>query len=115
MNLNKLNKESLKEIIAELKEEEFDLGIAIDIKDGCMKVEPRNITNFKEMLVLLFHLVGYIKLSEKKMREKKDEKEREEKLNEIILNVVRVGLRTKSNESLVLNTAFLLIKTSKDE
>lgn len=115
MDSNKLSNELLRKMIAELKEEEFDLGITIDIKDGCMKVEPKNITNFKEMLVLLFHLVGYIKLSEKKMREKKDEKESEEQFKEIVLNVVRAGLRTKSNESLVLNTAFLLIKTSKDE
>lgn len=106
---------TLKEIIAELKKEDFDLGVTVDIKDGCMKVEPRNITNFKEMLVLLFHLVGYIKLSEKKMREKKDEKESEEQFKEIILNIVKTGLRTKSNESLTLNTALLLIKTSKDE
>ena len=108
MNLNKLNKEPLKEIIAELKKEEFDLGITIDIKDGCMKVEPRNITNFKEMLVLLFHLVGYIKLSEKKMREKKDEKESEEQFKEIVLQIVKSGLRVESNESLVLHTALLL-------
>ena len=115
MNLNKLNKESLKEIITESKKEDFDLGITIDIKDGCMKVEPRNITTLREMGALLFHLVGYIKLSEKKTLKKKDKKERGEKLNEIILNVVRAGLKTKSNESLVLNTAFLLRKTSKNE
>lgn len=115
MNLNKLNKESLKEITAELKKEEFDLGITIDIKDGFMKVEPRNITTLRKMGALLFHLVGYIKLSEKKTLKKKDEKERGEKLNELILNVVREGLRVESDESLVLNTAFLLRKTSKDE
>lgn len=67
------------------------------------------------MGALLFHLVGYIKLSAKKTLKKKDEKERGENLNELILNVVRAGLKTKSNESLVLNTAFLLRKTSKDE
>lgn len=108
MDLNKLSKELLRKIIAELKKEEFDLGITIDIKDGCMKVEPRNITNFKEMLVLLFHLVGYIKLSEKKMREKKDEKESGEQFKEIVLQIVESGLRVESNESLVLNTALLL-------
>lgn len=85
MDLNKLNKESLKEIIAELKKEDFDLGITVDIKDGCMKVEPRNITTLREMGALLFHLVGYIKLSETKTCKKKDEKE-EEKLNKLILS-----------------------------
>ena len=105
---------TLKEIIAELKEEDFDLGVTIDIKDGCMKVEPRNITTLREMGALLFHLVGYIKLSKTKTCKKKDEKE-EEKLNKLILNIVKTGLKTKSNESLVLNTAFLLRKTSKDE
>lgn len=115
MNLNKLSNELLRKMIAELKEEEFDLGITIDIKDGCMKVEPRNITTFKEMLALLFHLVGYIKLSEKKMREKKDEKESEEQFKEIVLQIVKSGLRVESNESLVLHTALLLKGISKDE
>lgn len=108
MDLNKLSNELLRKMIAELKEEEFDLGITIDIKDGCMKVEPRNITTFKEMLVLLFHLVGYIKLSEKKMREKKDKKENNKQFNETILQIVKSGLRVESNESLVLHTALLL-------
>lgn len=115
MDSNKLTKKSLKEIIAELKKEEFDLGITIDIKDGYMKVEPRNITTLRKMGALLFHLVGYIKLSGKETWEKKDEKEKGENLNELILNVVESGLRVESNESLVLNTAFLLRKTSKDE
>lgn len=114
MDSNKLTKKSLKEIIAELKKEEFDLGITIDIKDGYMKVEPRNITTLREMGALLFNLVGYIKLSGKETWEKKDGKE-EEKLNKLILNIVKTGLKTKSNESLVLNTAFLLRKTSKAE
>ena len=115
MDSNKLTKKSLKEIIAELKKEEFDLGITIDIKDGCMKVEPRNITDFRKMGALLFYLMGYIKLSQKETWEKKYEKWKGKKLNEIILNIVKAGLRTKSNESLILNTALLLKGISKDE
>ena len=80
-----------------------------------MEVDPRNITNFKEMCALLFHLVGYIKLSEKKMWNKKDKKEKEEKFKEIILRIVKAGLRVESNESLVLHTALLLKGISKDK
>lgn len=108
MDLNKLSKELLRKIIAELKKEEFDLGIAIDIKDGCMEVEPRNITEVKEILALLFHLVGYIKLSEKKAWNKRDKEEHEKRLMEIILRIVKAGLRVESRESLVLHTAILL-------
>lgn len=114
MNSNKLTKESLKEII-NLKKENFDLGIMIDIKDGCIEVEPRNITTLREMGALLFHLVGYIKLSEKKVREKKDKEGQEEKLMEVILRIVKAGLRVESNESLVLHTALLLKGISKDK
>lgn len=105
MDSNKLTNELLRKTIAEFKKEKFDLGITIDIKDGCMKVEPRNITTLREMGALLFHLVGYIKLSEEKMCDKKEQKEQ---LNEIILKIVKSGLRVKSNESLVLHTALLL-------
>lgn len=115
MDLNKLTNELLRKIIAELKEEDFDLGVTIDIKDGCMKVEPRNITTFKDMLALLFHLVGYIKLSEQKIWKKKDKKENNKQFNETILQIVKAGLRVESNESLVLHTALLLKGISKDK
>lgn len=115
MGLNKLSNELLRKMIAELKEEEFDLGITIDIKDGCMEVHPRNITTFKEMCALLFHLVGYIKLSEKKIWKKKNKKEAGENLNKIILQIVKSGLRVERNESLVLHTALLLKGISKDK
>ena len=91
MDLNKLSNELLRKMIAELKEEEFDLGITIDIKDGCMKVEPRNITTFKEMLALLFHLVGYIKLSEKKIWKKKIKKRREKILIKLYYKLLNRG------------------------
>lgn len=113
MDLNKLNKGSLRKIIAELKEEDFDLGITINIKDGCMEVEPRNITAFNEMCALLFYLIGYIKLSQKEMWKKKDEKEQKEKFNEIMLAIAKAGLRVESDEFHVLNTALLLKGTSK--
>lgn len=115
MDSNKLTNELLRKTIAEFKKEKFDLGITVDIKDGCMKVEPRNITDFRKMGALLFYLMGYIKLSQKETWEKKDGKWKGKKLNEIILNIVKTGLRTKSNESLTLNTALLLKGISKDE